>query len=229
MGNPSRFFICFICLILLCIFGNNLYSQEKVRVMKEGAVLRVQPDSNSKAIYSLPLGAIFEYEEMSGGWVRIKLSPNEQGITIIGYVNAFYVETIKTETTISFPSSIKQETIKSTPKDFEFSLQEELRRAKSSLTAGAVLVFAGFIILPVCMVLTFTDMEYVGWGKLKARTPYIIGDAIGLVSFIAGLAISIPASGRVKELEEQRRTQLSLKLGSISSYNAVGFQVRVSF
>jgi len=65
---------------------------DKIRVVKPGASLRVKPDSGSLTIRDMPLGALLEFEELSGEWIKIKLPPGSDGIVIVGYVHVSFVE-----------------------------------------------------------------------------------------------------------------------------------------
>jgi hypothetical protein len=62
-----------------------------IRIMKEGAVLRLMPNNDSSVLMNLPLGAMFDIEEVSGEWIKIKLPPNESGITVTGFINESFV------------------------------------------------------------------------------------------------------------------------------------------
>jgi opacity protein-like surface antigen len=84
--------IIYFSLIILVISTLNLYSLEiKARVIKEGAVLRLNPERESTAIKNLPLGAILEVEEIVGEWLKGKLPPDERGFVISGYVHKSFV------------------------------------------------------------------------------------------------------------------------------------------
>lgn len=80
-------FVCFSS-IMLVFSGLNLYSQEtKARVIKEEAVLRLDPNTESPRIRNLPLGTMIEVEEVVGEWLKVKLPPDERGFVITGYVH----------------------------------------------------------------------------------------------------------------------------------------------
>lgn len=85
----------YILLVFFIFSSVYLYSQEskiKVKIIKDGAPLRLYPDSESLIIEMLPLGAIFEGEEIIGEWIKIKLPPDEEGIVIVGYIHQSIVE-----------------------------------------------------------------------------------------------------------------------------------------
>lgn len=65
--------------------SNNLYSQEaKIRVIKNNAVLRLSPNSESLVLKELPAGSLLNAEETVGEWVKVKLPPNKDGIVVTG-------------------------------------------------------------------------------------------------------------------------------------------------
>jgi len=63
-----------------------------VRVIKEGATLKLRANDSSTIIKNLPLGAIYESKEISDEWVKIVLSPDKDGNVIVGYIRSFYLE-----------------------------------------------------------------------------------------------------------------------------------------
>lgn len=71
------------------------YSQEpqenKVRVIYEGAVLRLKPNSTSPVIKNLPIGATLDVIESIGEWVRVQLPPDKKGMVIEGYVHRSFI------------------------------------------------------------------------------------------------------------------------------------------
>lgn len=71
------------------------YSQEpqenKIRVIYEGAVLRLKPNSKSTVIKSLPIGATLDVVESIGEWVRVQLPPDKEGMVIEGYVHRSFI------------------------------------------------------------------------------------------------------------------------------------------
>lgn len=71
----------------------NLYCQEtKIRIIKEDAVLRLKPNSESLIIKKLPLGAVLSVEESIRDWVKIKLPPDKDGVVVTGYIHRSFVE-----------------------------------------------------------------------------------------------------------------------------------------
>jgi hypothetical protein len=62
-----------------------------IRIIKNNAVLRLEPDDKSTVIKELPLGAQLAVEDTYKDWVRIKLPPNKDGIVIDGYVHVSFV------------------------------------------------------------------------------------------------------------------------------------------
>jgi hypothetical protein len=65
---------------------------DKARVIKIGAVLRLEPSDKSTIIRKLPLGALLDVEEISEDWVKIRLLPSKDGIIIVGYIHRSFVK-----------------------------------------------------------------------------------------------------------------------------------------
>jgi len=87
----SIFIIC-SSLIILVFSLPNLYSQEtKVRIIKEGAILRLDSREESFPIKNLPLGAMLEVEATVGEWLKVKLPPDERGFVVTGYIHQSFV------------------------------------------------------------------------------------------------------------------------------------------
>jgi hypothetical protein len=66
----------------------------QVRLVKENASLKVDPDPKALSIRDLPLGALLTAEGKVGDWIKIKLPPDKDGIIIVGYV---HISVIKPE------------------------------------------------------------------------------------------------------------------------------------
>jgi len=85
-----------LAIILMIIFQAcycQLFSSEiKVRVIKEGALLKLMPDVNSQTIQNIPPGAILKMIETIGDWAKVKLPPDENNIEVIGYIHSSYLE-----------------------------------------------------------------------------------------------------------------------------------------
>jgi len=64
----------------------------QVRIIKEGATLRLKPNDSSTVIKILPLGAVFEVKEIADEWVKIIFPQAKDGIVIIGYIRSSSVE-----------------------------------------------------------------------------------------------------------------------------------------
>jgi tetratricopeptide (TPR) repeat protein len=64
----------------------------QVRVIKEGAVLKLKPDAKSLTIIKLPLGSLLDVKEILEEWVKVRLLPNQDGIVVVGYIRIEYVE-----------------------------------------------------------------------------------------------------------------------------------------
>jgi outer membrane protein W len=87
-----RIFIICSSLVILVFSLPNLYSQEtKVRIIKEGAILRLDSKEESFPIRNLPLGAMLEVEATEGEWLKVKLPPDERGFVVTGYIHQSFV------------------------------------------------------------------------------------------------------------------------------------------
>ncbi len=84
----------FLCAVVLGFTAINLMSfqQVKVRIVKENAILRLQPDEESRVIMELNIGAEFDVSETVAEWIKVVLPPNKDGIIITGYVHKSFVE-----------------------------------------------------------------------------------------------------------------------------------------
>jgi opacity protein-like surface antigen len=114
--KASIFVICFWS-IILAFSALNLYSQEeKARVIKEEAVLRLDPNKESPAIKNLPLGAMLEIEETVGEWLKVKLPPDERGFVITGYVHKSDVAFEIIPAPAKPPEKIEEEVVEEKPR-----------------------------------------------------------------------------------------------------------------
>lgn len=106
----------------------NLYGQEtKVRVIKEGAVLRLKPESESIIINNLPLGAFLDAEETIGEWVKVKLPPDKNGVVVTGYILSSFVEFEKIEKAVE---KIQRAIVKKEIKPIEVEVSPKLAKPK---------------------------------------------------------------------------------------------------
>lgn len=231
-----------VCLILGLSMASSisLYAQEaKIRIIEKNAVLRLKPSEESVIIKKLPIGAELKVVKTTNDWVMVEMPPDEDGFVIIGYVHSSFVE-FEIESAgaikkieppiIKKTEELKLEKEKST--DELFSWRQKLAKAKSRRSTGTVLAISGGIVFTACMVLTFAHQEPefdFPYFKKKSRIGYVIGDAIGLAALITGLAISLPASGEIKEIEEEGKIKGYIKAGALPEYRAVGFQFILSF
>ena len=84
------FFIAFF--LILPIITNA--QEQKIRVVVEGASIRLLPNMESEIILSPPIGNIFEVEKKVGEWYEIKYS-SEIGVLITGYIHEMFIEVEK--------------------------------------------------------------------------------------------------------------------------------------
>jgi len=63
----------------------------QVVVIKEDAVLKLDPNDESMSIRKLPLGALLNVRQILNEWIKIELMPNKYGIAVVGYVKSSFV------------------------------------------------------------------------------------------------------------------------------------------
>jgi len=208
----------------------SLHAQEaKIRIIKENAVLRLKPSEESVIIKKLPIGAELRVVKTTNDWIMVGMPPDESGVVITGYIHNSYVEF---EIEPSKAIKKKKQPINEKSEYELITWKQNLARAKSRRSTGTVLAVSGGLVFTACMVLTFAHQESTfefPFFKQKARTGYIIGDAIGLVALITGFAITLPAHREVKEIEEEGKIKGYLKVGSLPEYKAAGVQFVFKF
>jgi hypothetical protein len=64
----------------------------QVRVVKDNAILKVEPDEEAPSIRNLPLGALLAVEGKVGDWLKIKLPPDDDGIIVVGYIHISFIK-----------------------------------------------------------------------------------------------------------------------------------------
>lgn len=67
----------------------------KVRVVVSQANIRLKPDTQSAILLRIPLGGILDVIKKEGNWYYVKLSPDEKGIVVTGYIHQSIVEVIE--------------------------------------------------------------------------------------------------------------------------------------
>lgn len=68
-----------------------LSKKVQVVVIKEDAVLKLDPNDESMSIRKLPLGALLNVKQILNEWIKIELMPNKYGIAVVGYVKSSFV------------------------------------------------------------------------------------------------------------------------------------------
>jgi len=68
-----------------------LSKKVQVVVIKEDAVLKLDPNDESMIIRKLPLGALLNAKQILNEWIKIELMPNKDGIVVVGYVKSSFV------------------------------------------------------------------------------------------------------------------------------------------
>ena len=84
------FLLCTIALLFLNVDVSAAKIRLRVQVTK--ANIRMEPDTNSAIITSVPRGAVLEADEKQGNWYRVYLPPNATGVVVSGYIHINLVE-----------------------------------------------------------------------------------------------------------------------------------------
>jgi len=221
-------------LMILVLPTASLYSQEnKIRIIKENATLRVKPEIDATIIRNLPLGAILDVEQLEGQWVKVKLPPTNDGIVITGYVQVPFVS-FETRPRVLEPKvEIEPAKIKD---DRQLAWKNDLATARSKRSTGLIVALTGAAVLIPCAILTFADKTQelgLTYSSItyeeNVKTAYIIGDAVGLVAIVAGLSIHSSAGQRITRLEEEGRNAGYFSVGLSAKYRAIGLNIGISF
>ena len=90
----GKWLISFFIAFFLILPSITNAQEQKIRVVVEGASLRLQPNMESEIILSPPIGSTFEVEKKVGEWYEIKYS-SEIGVLITGYIHEMFIEVEK--------------------------------------------------------------------------------------------------------------------------------------
>ena len=90
----GKWLISFIVAFFLILPSITNAQEQKIRVVVEGASIRLLPNMESEIILSPPIGSIFEVEKKVGEWHEIKYS-SEIGVLITGYIHEMFIEVEK--------------------------------------------------------------------------------------------------------------------------------------
>lgn len=63
-----------------------------IQIIKDGAVLRLEPSNESLVIRPLPLGGLLTVEGVENDWIKIILPADKDGIPIVGYLHISFVK-----------------------------------------------------------------------------------------------------------------------------------------
>lgn len=92
--HPFLKVVVFFCLVGFS-FSVALCSEQKVKVIKKDAELKIRPQVESTTIAELPLGGEFSIaERISEEWIKISLPPNKDGVVQSGYVQVSFIQII---------------------------------------------------------------------------------------------------------------------------------------
>jgi len=234
-------------LILFVFFSNlfvymavHLYSQEtKIRIIKENAVLKLEPKHESLTIKKLALGSELEVVESFDNWIKVKLPPDKDGIVVTGYIHLSFVEyQAKQEPQFrdkeDMPIIIEKKLSQPIQNVAYLQWKEKLSKAQTKLSTGTLLTICGTLILVPSIAYTF----YNEWPSSKENNRYlsgggwatvIIGDVLGVAGIVGGMSLVISGSSQRKTLEEEGKMKGYLTVGIVSKYKAVGIQIGASF
>jgi len=118
MGTVNSYKIRFFLLSLFIFFLLFLTSigeaaKLRVRVIVQGANIRMKPTIESTVILQAPLGAILKSEEKIGNWYKVNLPPDESGFIVSGYIHENMLEII--EEIKKIPEEIKPKEVEKIP------------------------------------------------------------------------------------------------------------------
>lgn len=86
-----------LCTAALLLLSVNLQAQKiQVRVLVTRANIRLEPNTESSIITSVPRGAVLESDERLENWYRVYLPPNAAGVVVSGYIHINLVEPLVT-------------------------------------------------------------------------------------------------------------------------------------
>jgi len=229
-----------LCTTMMGLTVRDLFSVQKVkvRIVKEDAVLRLQPDNDSQIIRELDLGAEFEVSETIAEWLKVMLPPTKDGIIVSGYVHKSFVELASISTQPEIPKEPvqpKQELILSESPDRSEDAynqwKRDYERAKARQRAGNSLEWTGLLGGLVNGFLYVTDKEEISYGygitEEKGKPLYLIGAGAGFLFMVVGAMIAEPAKGEVKLLEEEgaRLGYFTAGLTAIHGGYAISFKI----
>jgi len=243
-----KILLAFVLLSILFTYkGTNLYSQEaKIRIIKENAILRLEPSHDSLPIRELPVGSELEVVETVQNWIKVKLPPDKDGIIVTGYVNIFFAQfEIKptpkeqelkpsiTKPTFKLPQTPELPAISADSERDSWERAMAIARARES-TADS-LGWTGFGLSLLGWGLYFGNKEEVWeydiWGiahrEEKPKIEYLItgigGTALGLIGFIIGE--SAKNEIKVLEIERARKGYMSAWLSFLHN----GFVIKLKY
>jgi len=211
----------------------------KIRVIQDGAVLRLKPEEESLIVKKLPVGGQLDAVESFGEWIKVKLPPDKDGIIVTGYIHLSFIEyQAKQEPQFrdkeDMPIIIEKKMSQPIQNADYLQWKEKLSKAQAKLSTGTFLTICGVVILVPSIAYTF----YNEWPSSKENRRYltgggwvtvIIGDVVGVAGIIVGSSFVISGSSQRKTLEEEGKMKGYLNVGIVSKHKAVGIQFGVSF
>ena len=223
----KKLFIFALFMFLLFMFIIPLRAEaNKIRVIQEGAVLRLHPDANSFIIKQLQMGSTLEYEILIKGWFRVKLPANEDGIPITGYVHSSFVELEES----SLKETVAQKTKPGLSNDDNYFLwKRELTSAHSKSSSGVPLLVVGTVIFSPSVYFMVRGPGEGGYYYTWAKILMISGVCIGATCMIFGISNILRGASLVRELEDEGIKRGYMRAGIIPEFQAIGIQLDIGF
>jgi len=232
--------IIFFILFFLLFSARGIFCQtNKVRIIKEKAVLKLKPNNESLTIINLPIGGEFDVEETIGEWVKVKLPPDKDGIILTGYISLSFLEFSLPSKPLPIIPKADRESLGSGQGDDYLKWQEKMNSAKSRKSLWSAVAVSGALIFVVSGIITIVDAakeedpveEFIRTANREPKVPtlVIIGDVFGVVAIIAGSAGQHAAYEYEKQLTSEGESKGYLRAGLLPKYKAMGIQFGISF
>src|SRR5258708_535419 len=99
---------------LLCLFCTSVAAADTVRVTKQQAVVRLNPEGTSAVVAQVNLGTVLDVRSRQGSWYSVLLPPDSQGLRRSGFIAADDVEQFETAMTPQ-PTIVQPNLIRPSP------------------------------------------------------------------------------------------------------------------
>jgi hypothetical protein len=226
---------------LIISFG---YSMEmKIRIVKKGAELKLNPDINSPTLMTLPLGGELSVADILEGWYKIKLPSFEnKEILVSGFINFSFVEVVKaedipTENRFIPPPITKTNLIDAFGAEDTINWNSRLSKAKNKQTIGIVSLALGVIIAIPSIYYSFYNTygktDIYGYPLTLSTGGWvaaILGDVLAIGGIITGTVLISSASHEANQLYEEARIKgYEIRAGLVLNKSSLGFKIGLAF